>query len=180
MSLELISVIKRSEVLKDFFTKVLWVGEDLAEAAACKMEHGIPPEIVNRLVSFTEFAQSCPRAGEDWLSQFKNHCLEGRELECETCLPRCARRFEAGRAAASAREEPKTLADIRPGRRCMVRNIRHCRTVTKRLVELGIGRGALIEVERVAPLGDPIEIKVKGYHLSLRQTEAQSIHVTEQ
>ncbi len=62
----------------------------------------------------------------------------------------------------------------------MVRSIRHSRTVTKRLVEMGIGRGALIEVERVAPLGDPIEIKVKGYHLSLRQTEAQSIDVTEQ
>ena len=173
-------VIRRHEVLKDFFTHVLWVQEDLAESAACKLEHGIPPEIVDRMVTFTEFAQSCPRAGEDWLRQFKNHCLEGRELQCETCLPNCARRFEVERAAPSTSEQMQTLADIRPGKRCMVRNIRHSRTVTKRLVELGIGRGALIEVERVAPLGDPIEIKVKGYHLSLRQAEARSINVTEQ
>ncbi len=173
-------VIRRHEVLKDFFTRVLWVAEDLAESAACKLEHGIPPEIVDRLVTFTGFVQSCPRAGEDWLSQFKDHCLEGNELQCESCLPRCAERFKAGQTATPVTQENQTLADIGPGRRCMVRSIRHSRTVTKRLVEMGIGRGALIEVERVAPLGDPIEIKVKGYHLSLRQTEAQSIDVTEQ
>lgn len=73
-----------------------------------------------------------------------------------------------------------SLAQIQPGRRCIVRCIKHKRTVTKRLVEMGIGRGAIIEVERVAPLGDPIEVKVKGYHLSLRQEEAQNIEVIEQ
>ena len=74
----------------------------------------------------------------------------------------------------------QTLAEISPGTRCTVRKIFHSRTVTKRLVEMGVRRGTLIEVERVAPLGDPIEIKVKGYHLSLRQEEAKNIHVTEQ
>jgi len=38
-------------------------------------------------------------------------------------------------------------------------------------------RGAAVEVERVAPLGDPIEIRVKGYHLSLRKEEAAGISV---
>ncbi|MEJ2672349.1 MAG: FeoA domain-containing protein [Deltaproteobacteria bacterium] len=42
---------------------------------------------------------------------------------------------------------------------------------------MGITPGALVEVERVAPLGDPIDIKVKGYHLSLRLEEAKSITV---
>jgi DtxR family Mn-dependent transcriptional regulator len=50
-------------------------------------------------------------------------------------------------------------------------------TVTKRLAEMGIGKGALIEIERVAPLGDPVDVKVKGYHLSLRKEEAANIFV---
>ena len=42
---------------------------------------------------------------------------------------------------------------------------------------MGVIPGAEVEVERVAPLGDPIEIKIKGYHLSLRKEEAANIYV---
>lgn len=173
-------VVRRHEVLKDFFTRILWVDEDLAEEAACRLEHGIPADIVDRLVTFTGFAQSCPRAGEDWLDQFKRHCLEGKELQCDTCLPQNAARFKRRQNKARTQKPMKTLAEIRPGGLCMVRSIKHSRIFTKRLVEMGIGRGTIIEVERVAPLGDPIEIKVKGYHLSLRQEDAKAIKVIEQ
>jgi DtxR family transcriptional regulator, Mn-dependent transcriptional regulator len=173
-------VIRRHEVLKDFFTRILCADEDLAEDAACKLEHGIPKDIVDRLVSFTEFAQSCPRAGLDWLDQFKKHCLQGKELECHVCLPNCAERFKKQNRKTNTKQPPLNLTQINPGQRCMVRSVRHSRTVTKRLVEMGVGRGAIIEVERVAPLGDPLEIKVKGYHLSIRQEEARSIEVVKQ
>ena len=42
---------------------------------------------------------------------------------------------------------------------------------------MGVTPGAVVEVERVAPLGDPIDIKVKGYHLSLRKDEAAGIEI---
>ena len=42
---------------------------------------------------------------------------------------------------------------------------------------MGLTTGTVIEVERVAPLGDPVEMKVKGYHLSLRKDEASKIEV---
>jgi Fe2+ transport system protein FeoA len=42
---------------------------------------------------------------------------------------------------------------------------------------MGVTPGTVVEVERVAPLGDPIDIKVKGYHLSLRKEEAEGIEV---
>jgi Fe2+ transport system protein FeoA len=45
------------------------------------------------------------------------------------------------------------------------------------LIEMGLRRGSVIEVKRVAPLGDPIAVKVRGYHLSLRALEAKSIEV---
>ena len=172
-------ILRRHEILNDFFTRILWIDADLAEKAACHLEHGIPALIVDRLVAFTEFAQSCPRAGEDWIDQFARHCLEGRKLECPTCLSKCYDRFQT-QQDKNDRERLVRLDQLQPGQRCMVRGIRHKAAVTKRLVEMGIGRGAVIEVERLAPLGDPMEIKVKGYHLSLRLDEAKYIDVVEQ
>jgi Fe2+ transport system protein FeoA len=53
-----------------------------------------------------------------------------------------------------------------------------CRGETrKRFLAMGLTKGALIEIVKVAPLGDPIDIKVKGYHLSLRKDEAAKIEV---
>lgn len=170
-------IIRRHEVLKDFFTEVLWIDPDLAEEGACKMEHGIPKEIVDRLVTFTEFVQSCPRAGKDWLRQFARHCLEGVQLECSTCVPKCHKAFKEKISKMQDIEALVPLSQVTPGQRCIVRGMKGKRTVNKRLVEMGVGRGAVIEVERVAPLGDPIEIKVKGYHLSLRGEEAKNIEV---
>ena len=73
-----------------------------------------------------------------------------------------------------------TLVDIPNGSKCIVKKIRRKASATKRLVEMGISRGTVMEVERVAPLGDPIEGKVKGYHLSIRKEEAQNIEVEKQ
>lgn len=50
-------------------------------------------------------------------------------------------------------------------------------TYRHRLITMGLNRGEAISVKRVAPLGDPIEIKVRGYSLSLRKTEADILKV---
>jgi ferrous iron transport protein A len=47
----------------------------------------------------------------------------------------------------------------------------------QRLIEMGLTRGIDFEVVRYAPLGDPIELKVRGYHLSIRKHEAEGIEV---
>ena len=47
----------------------------------------------------------------------------------------------------------------------------------RRMVNMGLVAGSEVKVERVAPLGDPIEIKIKGYHLSLRKEEAVQVYV---
>ena len=49
--------------------------------------------------------------------------------------------------------------------------------IKKRLLEMGVVPGARVEVERLAPLGDPVEVKIMGYHLSLRLSEASQIDV---
>ncbi len=72
-------------------------------------------------------------------------------------------------------EKTTTVADLKPKQKGVVVRINRRGALAKRLAEMGVGRGALIEFERVAPLGDPIDIKVKGYHLSLRKSEAADI-----
>ncbi|MEE8383018.1 MAG: FeoA domain-containing protein [Thermodesulfobacteriota bacterium] len=47
----------------------------------------------------------------------------------------------------------------------------------KRLLEMGFVKGTKIYVEKVAPLGDPMELVLKGYHLSLRRSEADDVYI---
>ena len=67
----------------------------------------------------------------------------------------------------------RTLLDALSGERVRVIKISAQDDIIKRrLMDMGITRGTAISVERVAPLGDPIEIAVRGYHLALRKREA--------
>ena len=69
-----------------------------------------------------------------------------------------------------------TLNHLTPGERGAVENISASTpSLRRRLLEMGLTRGTIVELIRVAPMGDPIEISVRGYRLSLRREEASSI-----
>lgn len=70
-----------------------------------------------------------------------------------------------------------TLGDLTVGARGKVRGFDLPALEKQRLLEMGLTLGSVFEVVRFAPLGDPIEIKVRGYHLSLRKIEALGIFV---
>ena len=83
-------VISKHEVLKKFFVKVLSVDEEAAEDSACKMEHSVSEEILERLVQFVEFINSCPRGGPQWIEHFREHCnRSATREECVECLNNC-------------------------------------------------------------------------------------------
>jgi Fe2+ transport system protein FeoA len=71
----------------------------------------------------------------------------------------------------------KMLNELKRGEKGRVVKIGGSGSIHRRLLDMGLVSGSDIEMERVAPLGDPIEIKVKGYNLSLRKEEATSIQV---
>jgi ferrous iron transport protein A len=73
--------------------------------------------------------------------------------------------------------EMKILRELRPGVRGKVAKVAGMGSVRSRLLDMGVVRGAEIEMERVAPLGDPVEVRIKGYRLSLRKEEAANIYV---
>jgi ferrous iron transport protein A len=51
--------------------------------------------------------------------------------------------------------------------------------ITRRLMEMGVVPGVLVRVVKSAPFGDPLEIRVRGYHLAMRKNEADAIEVTD-
>ena len=70
-----------------------------------------------------------------------------------------------------------TLDDIEVGKTCTVERLNDTGEIRRRIMDMGITRGVEIYVRKVAPLGDPIEITVRGYELSLRKADAESIEV---
>lgn len=71
----------------------------------------------------------------------------------------------------------KLLSELRPKEKGLIKNIYGEGPLHKRLLDMGIIKGSKVEVVKIAPLGDPINIKIKGYHLSLRKKEAAQILV---
>ena len=71
----------------------------------------------------------------------------------------------------------QTLKEIKPGTTIKVKKIGGQGPVKRRIMEMGITKGAEVYVRKVAPLGDPIEVTVRGYELSLRKADAEIIEV---
>lgn len=83
-------VIFRHEALKRFFIEVLAIDNSIAEEGACKIEHAAPPEIIARMISFTEFMQVCPRGGDDMIKGFAEYYHRGKQSsDCEGCVSHC-------------------------------------------------------------------------------------------
>ena len=70
-----------------------------------------------------------------------------------------------------------TLRDIGIGGKCVVKRINGEGALKRRIMDMGITKGVEIYVRKVAPLGDPVEITVRGYELSLRKADAELIDV---
>jgi Fe2+ transport system protein FeoA len=70
------------------------------------------------------------------------------------------------------------LHQLQPGQRAIITRVGGAAALRRRFIEMGVVRGESIFLERKAPLGDPIEYFIKGYHLALRKEEAALIEVS--
>lgn len=71
----------------------------------------------------------------------------------------------------------KTLRNVKVGESAIVRRILGEGALKRHIMDMGITKGTEVFVRKVAPLGDPIEVTVRGYELSLRKSEAEGILV---
>lgn len=72
----------------------------------------------------------------------------------------------------------RTLKDIKCGETVTIVKLHGKGAIKRRFMDMGLTKGTEIYVRKVAPLGDPVEINVKGYELSLRKEEASIIEVS--
>jgi len=71
----------------------------------------------------------------------------------------------------------KTLRDVKIGETCVVEKLHGEGAVKRRIMDMGITRGTEVFVRKVAPLGDPVELTVRGYELSIRKDDAAMVEV---
>jgi len=171
-------VVRRHEALRDFMVYVLSIDEAEADDAACHMEHGISKLVVDRFLEFAEFVQTCPRAGAKWVHGFGYRCSEAMQSsgECVRCIEQCLEN-EKSKPRGESSSEDLPLNQMKAGEKGQIIKVGGAGAVKRRIRDMGVTTGSLVAVVRVALMGDPIEVKVKGYHLTLRKEEAMDIYI---
>jgi len=144
-------IARKHEAVKRFLVDSLGLEESQAEEEACVIEHAIRPETLDRLLAFVE--------GE-------------RHVGGHNCC-----RF--GGPPGQGRGQGRRLSELEPGAKGRIVRVRGRGLLRKRLMDMGLVSGTELEVVRAAPLGDPMEIRIRGYLLSLRRSEAEHIEVDE-
>lgn len=71
----------------------------------------------------------------------------------------------------------KTLRDVKVGENAEVKRLHGEGAVKRRIMDMGLTKGTTVYVRKVAPLGDPIEMTVRGYELSIRKADAEMIEI---
>lgn len=71
----------------------------------------------------------------------------------------------------------ETLRDVKVGETVKVKRLHGEGAVKRRIMDMGITKGVDIHIRKVAPLGDPVEVTVRGYELSLRKADAEMVEV---
>ncbi len=162
-------IYERHKMLSKFLHEILGVDPKVAAEDACRMEHHISKETLERLTKFIEFIETCPEGEPLWLSSF--HYFAKHGVRPEHCGVR-AKTTNGDEAVAFSK-----LDELEVGRRGKIVRITARGDIKRRLLDMGLVPATEVRVEKVAPLGDPIDVTVKGYHLSLRKEEASAITV---
>lgn len=166
-------IVRRHEVLKRFLSRVLKLEDSVAEDNACRMEHHLDLEVIDKLVGFVEFVEMCPLDQTRW--------LEGLSEGCEDCVP-CldqARRKVRNRAKAQrlALEEGMTLAAVEQDSQVMIESIKGSAAFHKALARDAVKEGAIATVEEIDSRAGTLRLNIKGYHVSLNKADASKILV---
>jgi ferrous iron transport protein A len=74
----------------------------------------------------------------------------------------------------------RTLKDVKVGETVKIRKITGEGAVKRRIMDMGLTKGIELKIRKVAPLGDPIELTVRGYELSIRKADAMMVELEDQ
>ncbi len=161
-------VLSRHQILTRFLHEFLRIDAEVADRDACALEHQLSDEAMDGITKLFEFFTACPQSKSGFLELFHNcHLMNAANPRCKACtLP--------------ASDQPKlSIASLSPGQRGKVRNVSARPGIRQRLLDMGLLPDVEFSVERVAPGGDPVWIKLLGFQLALRREEAVGVQVEE-
>ncbi len=153
---------QKFKTVKGFLTDILEIDYETADKLACTIEHSISPQVIERILLLKQFLTDDDICGTGTKKRLHDFLVKHtEEIDKEI-----------------GKEIPMFLLSVlKPGEKATVYKISGDPDIRRRLMDMGLSRGQEIIVERVAPLGDPIEITIRGYSLSLRKSEAEMIIV---
>lgn len=153
-------VYERHKTWYSFLTDILGLDPATAEKDACKLEHHVSPLTLERLGKLVSFVRECPH-GSRFIANFQEYSSSG---ERPNFCPGCG-------------TGQKLLSELKAGEKARVVRVGGQDMLKKRLLGMGLTPGEELVVKRIAPLGDPIDIQVRNYDLSLRKEEAKVVVV---
>jgi DtxR family Mn-dependent transcriptional regulator len=150
--------------LRQFLIDVLGVNPKIAESDACLMEHVVSSHTMNRLITYLEAHSNMAGSEKTGTNQNKSiaglHKSDNKEDENTLAI-----------------KTVKTLNELKIGEKGKVLRVSSDKGIRSHVLEMGITPGSEIQMKGCAPMGDPVEVNIKGYHLTLRKTEAAQIFV---
>ncbi len=154
-------------MLKKFLHGILGVDGKIAETDACKIEHYLSKETLERIIEFINFIETCPQGVPEWLNNFYYFVKHKKRP------PECNAKF----LVQNSQNNVVKLSDLKVGEKGKILKITDTGILKSKLLGLGFVKGEIVKIEKVAPLGSPIDILIKNTHISLRKEEAEKIIV---
>jgi len=158
---------ERHIMLKKFLHQILRMDEKIAEKDACKIEHYLSKETLERIIKFINFIETCPVGVPEWLNNFYYFVKHKRRP------PECVAKF--------VRQEPQNkmakLSDLKVGSKAKILKVTDTGILKTKLLGLGFVKNEIVRIEKIAPLGSPIDVLIKNTHISLRKEEAEKVIV---
>ena len=154
-------VYERHITLYRFLSDILGVDDVTASREACDLEHFVSSNTTSRLKKFLEFFNQCKKLKDLINTEFKEFLVYGR-------IPSICEKKEV---------KMITLKELKTGEEGVIKKVGCDASIRARLLAMGLVPGERVKVAKIAPMGDPMDIIIKGYHLSLRKDEAKCIEV---
>jgi DtxR family Mn-dependent transcriptional regulator len=153
----------RHRKLKQFLTDILEVEPAIAEKDACLMEHVVSAHTMMRIMKFLEITQDLKAVNTTSTAKIdvikEENPIEHKEESMEGPKP------------------VRALNELKIGESGKVVRVASDKQLKCRILDMGITPGAEVQLKGCAPMGDPVEVNVKGYQLTLRKSEAALIFV---
>ena len=159
---------ERHKTLKKFFHEVLGLRASIAEEGACKIEHYLSDETLKRMLKFIKFIETCPQEQPEWLSSF--YYFAEHNKRPDSCPKRVSHE-------GKNRKKTLKLSDLKVGEKARLIKITDTGILKRKLLDMGLTRGEEVRIEKIALFGSPIDIVIRGYHLSIRKEEAERVIV---